>query len=556
MTSSGRNASRVATGIFVSRIVAVVRESFLAAYLGTRLGGDAFGAALRIPKVLQNLLGEGALSASFIPIYSQLLEEGDQKRARNVAGAVLGLLILLVGALTVLTVLLARPIVLILAPGFSGEKYELTITLLRIMAPGIGLIVLAAWCLGVLNSHRKFFLSYVAPAFWSIAIIIACAIAALANWTEMGIARSVAYGVLIGGGIQFLAQLPFALKVAGHIRITFSLRAKAVRQVFTRFGPAVAGRGVVTLGSYIDLILASLLATGAVAILDRAHALYLFPISIFALSIAAADLPEISREHRSPEKVRERIMLGGRRIMFFLLFMTIIFIAGGHSIVSAIYERVNFTSDDTLIVWLVLATYCLGMLASGLSRILQNASYGLGDVKNPARIALVRMVVSVVLGVILMLQFDRFGILNGEFFQTGNLPAFSTQDVLVTKDGTEFRHLGAIGLALGAMFGSWIEFALLKELVRRKLGKERLLFIKNLGKILLGAIVSATIAIALSIATSGINGLLAAPIVVFPSSLAYVLIAAKFQSPEAKGLLKRVRNFNPFKPKSLGRHDE
>ena len=533
-------------------MAALVRESFLAAYLGTRLGGDAFGAALRIPKVLQNLLGEGALSASFVPIYSQLLEEGDKKKAQSVAGAMLGLLVIMVGGLTAAIVFLARPLTLILTPGFSGAKYELTITLVKIMTPSIGFIVLAAWCLGILNSHRKFFLSYVAPSIWSIAIIIATAIAAIANFSQTSLAKSVAYGVLIGGALQFLIQLPFVLKLTGRIRITFNTRIVAIRQVLKRFGPAVLGRGVVTMGSYIDLILASLLATGAIAILDRAHALYLFPISIFALSIAAADLPEISRELHSPEKIKARIMKGAQRVIFFLLFMTLIFIAGGHSIVSAIYERVNFTSDDTLVVWLVLATYCLGMLVSGVSRILQNASYGMGDVKSPARIALVRMVVSVVFGIILMLQFDRFGVLNGTFSQTGDLPAFWTEPAEVAANGEEFRHLGAIGLALGAMFGAWVELILLKKLIKRRLysnsdrnndknSDRQLSFSQHFVKLIIPALLAGSIAGILSFLVSGLPGLLGAPIVVLLAGIVYLLVAGKLGSPQAQSILKIIR---------------
>lgn len=538
--SSAKNAASVGIGIFLSRIVGLVRESFLAAYLGTRMGGDAFGAALRIPKILQNLLGEGSLSASFIPIYSQLLEEGDKKKAKNVAGAVLGLLIVLIGLLTLATFFLARPIASVLAPGFSGETHELTITLLRIVAPGIGFIVLAAWCLGVLNSHRKFFLSYIAPTVWSISIIVATAIAAIYNWTEADIAKSAAYGVLVGGVLQFLIQLPFTLKIAGRIRLSLNLRLTAVRQIIRRFGPAVAGRGVVTLGSYIDLILASLLATGAVAILDRAHALYLFPISVFALSIAAADLPEISREKHLPEKIEERIHKGAQRVIFFLFFMAIIYLAGGHAIISAIYERVNFTSDDTLVVWLVLAAYSLGMVASGISRILQTASYGMGDVKTPARIALARMVVSAVLGVVLMLRFDRFGVLDGIFYQTGDLPAVTTKaGEIINK--MELRHLGAIGLALGAMMASWLEFALLKAHLRRKLSIKHLRFFHIALRLLPGAILAGVIATGLAILLSGLPGLLAAPIVVFPAGLAYLLFSAKLGSPQAKSILRPVR---------------
>lgn len=540
-TDSTKNAVSVGSGIFISRIAGLVRSSFLAAYLGTGSNGDAFGAALRIPKILQNLLGEGSLSASFIPIYSQLLEDGDKKRARSVAGAVLGLLTIVIGLLTLAIVFLARPLTLILVPGFSGEseKYELTITLLKIMAPSIGFIALAAWCLGVLNSHRKFFLSYIIPAIWSLSIIIAILIANIYNQTGADLTKAAAYGVLIGGSLQFLIQLPFALKVSGRIKLSLGLRIQAVREIIKRFGPAVAGRGVVTLGSYVDLIFASLLATGAVAILDRAHAFYLLPISIFALSIAAAELPEISREQSQSEKIERRVLNGGQRVIFFLLFVSIIFIAGGHSIISAFYERVSFTSDDTIVVWLVLAAYSLGILASGLSRILQTASYGIGDVKTPARIALGRMLTSALFGVALMFFFDRFAIMDGDLVRSSNIVEDNSQGA---KD---FPHLGAIGLALGSIIGAWFEFALLKLLIQKQLRqngvKRHLNFTKTSFRLFPGAILAGIVGAILAIWLSQIPALIAAPIVVSSAGIIYVLVSAKMGSPQAQSMLRLVK---------------
>ena len=143
-----------------------MRESLKARYLGATSGiaADAFNAAVRIPNVLQNLFGEGVLSASFIPVYANLLARGDEKEAGKVAGAVLGLLMVTTSVIVLLGVLFAPALLLVIAPGFSGEKRELTIRFTRILFPGTGLLVLTAWCLGVLNSHRRFFLSYSAQA--------------------------------------------------------------------------------------------------------------------------------------------------------------------------------------------------------------------------------------------------------------------------------------------------------------------------------------------------------------------------------------------------------
>ena len=161
--STGRSAFMVGAGILISRIVGLARQRVFAHYFGTSAAGDAFSAAFRIPNFLQNIFGEGALSASFIPVYAKLLAQDDEKEAAHVANAVLGLLSLAV-ALIVLTGVLTTPyLISAIAPGFHGETRELTIRLVRILFPGAGLLVLSAWCLGVLNSHHRFFISYTAP---------------------------------------------------------------------------------------------------------------------------------------------------------------------------------------------------------------------------------------------------------------------------------------------------------------------------------------------------------------------------------------------------------
>ena len=171
---TGRSAVFVATGILLSRLSGFVRLRAFAYYFGLESdAADAFNAAFRIPNLLQNLFGEGALSASFIPVYAALVARGDRREADRVAGAVASLLAMLI-ALLVLAGVLATPLLIdAIAPGFSGAKRDLTIDIVRILFPGAGLLVMSAWCLGVLNSHHRFLLSYTAPVVWNAAMIAA-----------------------------------------------------------------------------------------------------------------------------------------------------------------------------------------------------------------------------------------------------------------------------------------------------------------------------------------------------------------------------------------------
>ena len=169
--NTGRSAFMVGAGILISRIVGLARQRVFAHYFGTSAAGDAFSAAFRIPNFLQNIFGEGALSASFIPVYAKLLAHDDEKEAAHVANAVLGLLALAVSLIVLIGVLTTPYLISLIAPGFHGETRELTIRLVRILFPGAGLLVLSAWCLGVLNSHHRFLLSYAAPVVWNAAMI-------------------------------------------------------------------------------------------------------------------------------------------------------------------------------------------------------------------------------------------------------------------------------------------------------------------------------------------------------------------------------------------------
>src|SRR5665213_2959137 len=170
---SSNLAGLVAAGILLSRIAGLIRESIFAHYLGNSAAADAFKAGFRIPNILQNLFGEGVLSASFIPVYSRLLGEGDEESAELLAWAVGAMLALAISIFVVIGVFAAPYLINVIAPGFHGDKRDLTIRLVRILFPGAGLLVMSAWCLGVLNSHHRFFASYAAPVAWNAVMIAA-----------------------------------------------------------------------------------------------------------------------------------------------------------------------------------------------------------------------------------------------------------------------------------------------------------------------------------------------------------------------------------------------
>ena len=265
-TSSKRFAFLVASGIFLSRLAGLIRDRVFAHYFGNSDAADVFKAAFRIPNFLQNLFGEGVLSASFIPVYANLLARQDKEEARKTAGAIAALLTLSTSLLVLLGVLTAPWLIAAIAPGFHGEKRELTVLLVRILFPGAGLLVASAWCLGVLNSHRKFFISYTAPVLWNVAMI-AGMMAFGAGRAQNSLVVITAWASVVGSALQVAVQLPIVLKLLGGLKLSLAHEAENVRIVIRNFFPVFISRGVVQISAYIDAFLASWLPTGAVSAL-------------------------------------------------------------------------------------------------------------------------------------------------------------------------------------------------------------------------------------------------------------------------------------------------
>ncbi|CAN5208511.1 murein biosynthesis integral membrane protein MurJ [soil metagenome] len=498
LPSSRRSSALVGAGILCSRLAGLVRERVIAAQFGTSFAVDAFRAALRIPNLLQNLLGEGVLSASFIPVYARLLAEGDEEEAGRLAGAVAGLLAAATAVLIVIGVVFARPITTVLAAGYTGERFELTVTLVRILTPSIGVLVLSAWCLGVLNSHRRFFLSYVAPVLWNVAQIAVLVAAATRNLGPSSLAVALAWGAVAGALLQLGVQLPAVRSLVRPLRLSLAARRTSVRTVLHRFGPAVAGRGVVQLSAYLDLLLASFLATGAVAALGYAQVFYLLPISLFAMSVAAAELPELSRLEDPPgeapdtdeliattagsgpplQGLRTRLEEGLARVAFYVVPTAAIYLVLGDVVVATLLQTGRFGPEDTRLVWYVLAGLSAGLVATTASRVLQSGLYALGDTRSPATIAATRVALTVVLGAVLMLQLDRVAILGpgpAGLDLVGELPAWMPVP-LELRDGSggAALRLGALGLALASAAGAWLELVLLRRRLAGRTGRLRL----------------------------------------------------------------------------------
>lgn len=494
-------ASSVAAGILVSRVFGFAREIVFAHHFGTSALADAWRAALRIPNILQNLLGEGTLSASFIPVYVRLLEEGREEEAGRAAGAVLGLLATVAGVLAALGAWAAPWLATLIAPGFAGDgRADILVSLLRLLFPMAAVLVVSAWALGILNSHRRFFVSYVAPALWNLAMIVAVVTAAGRGVFGADLILAMAWGALAGGVLQLLFQLPFLFRFLRHVVPSIRTGITGVREIVTNFAPVVAARGAVNLSALVDTNLASRLTAGSVGVLGYAQLLYLLPVSLFGLSVAAAELPELSRDRAAGAKaVRERTERAVGTVLFWLIPITAGYIVFREEVMAIYRTGGEFGQADAVAAGVVLGAYALGLSASGTSRVLSSAFFALGNTRTPARIAYARILVSAAVGVSLMFPLDRLTV--------GDL------------------GLGAAGLAVGASVGAWLELALL----RRSLAAE-LPGLSLGGSRVVRCVVAAVVATAVGLVPrlllpSGWQPALGAVATILPVAVAYLWVA-------------------------------
>ncbi len=526
--STGRGAFLVGAGILISRIVGVIRQRVFAYYFGGHsVAADAFSAAFRIPNFLQNVFGEGALSASFIPVYANLLARKDEKEASRIAGAVLTLLALVVSVIVLLGVATTPYIISAVAWGFVGERRELSIQLVQIFFPGAGLLVMSAWCLGVLNSHRKFFLSYTAPVVWNLAIIAALIFfghqSGQLDHVQLGafqfrLAIMTAWGSVVGSALQFLVQLPTVLWLIRGLRPVLDFANANVRMVLRNFFPVFMSRGVVQISAFVDAGLASLVPyVGAVTALTYAQSLYTLPVSLFGMSISAAELPAMSSALGSGDEIanqlRQRLDGGLRRIAFFIVPSAMAMLALGDIMTAALYQTGRFESGDSTYVWGILAGSTIGLLASTLGRLYASTYYALHDTRTPLLFAVIRVTLTTVLGYLFAIPLP---------------PALGLDP-----------KWGVAGLTASAGIAGWIEFALLRRSLNRRIGQTGLP-LSYVGKLWLAAAVGAGVGWAIKLGIGAHHPAMIAALVLLPYGLVYFAVTAALKVPELNSVLGRV----------------
>lgn len=508
-----RAAGVVGTATLLSRILGFVRDVVIAWFFGAGLSSDAFFVAFRIPNLLRRLFAEGSLSIAFIPVFTEYLHKRGRSEAFQLAASALRLLSLILVLVTLLGIFCAPLIVPVIAPGFidSPDKLALTVTLTRIVFPYILFIGLVALCMGILNVLGHFAAPALAPVFLNLAMI--GSVLWLAPHMEHPV-KGLAWGVIIGGILQLSLQVPFLIQNGVYFWRKARLYHPGLKRIGTLMLPTVFGAAVYQINILIGTLLASLLSEGSVSYLYYADRLVQFPLGVFAIAMATAVLPSLSREAACGDFDALRGTFGHAiNLVFFITVPAMVgLIVLREPIVALLFKRGAFDSDSVRLTAAALLYYSIGLWAFSAVRIVVSTFYALQNTKTPVRTAFISVIANIILGIILM------------------------------------RPLGHGGLALATSLASILNLGLLMHALRNRLGE---LAFKNIaasaGKtgicsVLMGATVW-VLAQGLLSTQDGtpvklLSGLL---ICIAAGVLIYLSLAYFFKSPEFEKVIETTR---------------
>lgn len=498
----------------LSRIFGFVRDMVIASIFGAGLSADAFFVAFRIPNLLRRLFAEGSLSITFIPVFSEYLTQSGEKEAFQMARSAIRMLCVLLIGIVIVGVLLSPLIVRLIAPGFSQTpgKLALTTALTRMMFPYIFFIGLVALFMGILNVLGHFAAPALAPVCLNVAMIGSVfLIAPLMSDPITGLA----VGVIIGGFLQLVLQTPFLIRKGFLFWKQAPLYHPGLKKIGGLMAPTVLGAAVYQINILVGTLLASLLPQGSVSYLYYADRLVQFPLGIFAIAIATAVLPSLSRQAaaKNMDALNETFGYALRLVLFITVPAMIGLIVLREPIVALLFKRGAFDVDTTRQTAIALLYYGLGLWAFSAVRVVVSTFYALQDTRTPVRMAIISIVVNIVMGVILM------------------------------------KPLAHGGLALATSLASMLNLTLLIWILKQRLG------CLNWNRILLSGLKTITCSLIMGVGVSIVGhytisspnasfnhlliGLLAA---IFTGLLLYTGLSQLLQSSELKTVLTVVQN--------------
>ncbi len=395
----------------MSRVLGFVRDILIALYFGTGTSADAFFVAFRIPNLLRRLLGEGALSASFVPVLSRYLVDGDKEEVRRLVNSAFTLLLVVLSGVLLFGELFTPAIVKVVAPGFSSvpSKFTLTVGLTRVTFPYIFFIGLVVLAMGILNSLDHFAIPAFGPVLLNVSMILCLVLLHKAFNVPV---YALAWGVFGGGVLQLLLH-GWALKKKGYLpRLSSTLLHPGVKETLTLMLPAFLGLAITQINTFVDTVIASFLPPGSVSYLYYANRLFQFPLGVFGIALGTAVLPTLSRQvaRNQGEEVRKTLSFG----LTFVWFVTVPAMAGlilfSRPMVQVLFQRGAFTQASSKATALALVCYALGLWSAAASKVAASVFYARKEMKTIVIFSSAALILNIVLNLILMIPLKHAGL--------------------------------------------------------------------------------------------------------------------------------------------------
>ncbi len=482
-----RRRIRAATLVFgaataLSRVAGLLREIVTAAIFGASTTYSAFVVANQIPNLLRSLVADSALSAAFVPVFTELDEQGERERAWRVAGAVCGVIIAVLGPLTVLAMVAAPWIVSpFLDNTFSSEDIELTVSLARLLMPIVLILALSGVVVGILNAYGRFGAAALAPVAWNGVILLSLAIAAWFSESDDQRIWIYAAGTLVGTIVQAVLPVPWLRGLGGRLRISFAWRDPKVREVFVLMLPVTLGLGLINVQLLISALLAAsvdantgtwfdgLDAGAGPAILDKAFRVYMLPQGIFSVAVSTVIFPTLARMAARGDRrgFADAVDLGLRQILMLLVPSSIFLGVFCVPVTRLLYQRGEFDAAQTDAVAIALAAFAIGLTFNGLTLLLIRSLFSLRQTWLPTIVSIATLAVNLVVALSSYQQFgvvgialatsiaNIVGVLLLYVLLTRRTDQLGTIRTLAVAGGTIVAALVAVGIAAAGYFLAW-----------------------------------------------------------------------------------------------------
>ena len=406
-----RSIITVSSYTMISRLLGFIRDVLVAAFLGAGPIADAFFVAFKIPNFFRRLFAEGAFSAAFVPLFAAKLTDEGRSSALQFSSAVLSVMVVFVFVFVTILQILMPWLMYLFAPGFANEpiKFSLAVELTRITFPYLLFISLVSILGGVLNSLGRFAAAAATPIILNITLIAALLLAT-PHLPSAG--HSLAWGVFLAGILQFIWLIYICRREGFLLRLPMPRMSPSLRRLLKLVAPGVFGAGVVQINLLVDVVIASLLPTGAISFLYYADRVYQLPLGVVGVAIGTALLPVLSRQLRNGEEI-EALTSTNRAIEMALLLTipaTAALLVISQPIVNVLFERGVFNSAATVSTSHALVAYATGLPAFVLIKVLTPSFFARQDTSTPVKIAVACVFINLVLNLTLMQILAHVGI--------------------------------------------------------------------------------------------------------------------------------------------------